>query len=198
MVFRTRITLFLRFLLSTALLAAGRPDLARCRNAAKRAAVPAVPQQATTVGQTPAAGESAAEKKKPKKVWTNDELQSVKGGVSVVGTPEKHKKQSNYTLGEADSAGLDVHQQQVQNYRNQIQQFREQIDAADKRIAQLKDFRAEDSSSSGGINLGKRYNMVPLEEQEKQLESRKKQLQAKIEALENEARKNGIEPGELR
>ncbi len=40
--------------------------------------------------------------------------------------------------------------------------------------------------------------MVPLEEQVKQLEGKKKELQTNIEDLENEARKNGIEPGELR
>jgi uncharacterized protein (UPF0335 family) len=42
------------------------------------------------------------------------------------------------------------------------------------------------------------YNMVPLTEQVKQLEDAKKQLQAQIEDIENEARKNGIAPGELR
>ena len=40
--------------------------------------------------------------------------------------------------------------------------------------------------------------MVPLDEQEKQLEAKKKQLLAAIEDLENQAKKEGIEPGELR
>jgi SMC interacting uncharacterized protein involved in chromosome segregation len=40
--------------------------------------------------------------------------------------------------------------------------------------------------------------MVPVEEQVKQLEDKKKQWQGKIEDLENEAHKNGIEPGDLR
>jgi hypothetical protein len=40
--------------------------------------------------------------------------------------------------------------------------------------------------------------MVPLDEQEKQLEAKKKQLLATIEDLENQAKKEGIEPGELR
>jgi uncharacterized protein (UPF0335 family) len=40
--------------------------------------------------------------------------------------------------------------------------------------------------------------MVPLEDQVKQLEAKKKQLQGQIDDLENEARKNGIDPGKLR
>ena len=49
-----------------------------------------------------------------------------------------------------------------------------------------------------GINPARGYNMVPLEEQVKKLEERNKQLQAKIQDLEYEAMKSGIEPGELR
>ena len=62
----------------------------------------------------------------------------------------------------------------------------------------MKNFKAEDSSPSGGINPNGRYIMVPLDEQVKQLEAKKKQLEANIEDLENQAKKEGIEPGELR
>jgi uncharacterized protein (UPF0335 family) len=37
-----------------------------------------------------------------------------------------------------------------------------------------------------------------LEDQIKQLEEKKKKLQGQIDDLENEARKNGIDPGKLR
>ena len=40
--------------------------------------------------------------------------------------------------------------------------------------------------------------MEPVADQVKQLEDAKKKLQAQIEDIENEARKSGIEPGELR
>jgi uncharacterized protein (UPF0335 family) len=58
--------------------------------------------------------------------------------------------------------------------------------------------KADNTSASGGIKMHQGYNMVPLNDQVKQLEDAKKQLQAQIEDIENEARKNGIEPGELR
>jgi uncharacterized protein (UPF0335 family) len=40
--------------------------------------------------------------------------------------------------------------------------------------------------------------MVPVEEQVKQLEDKKKKLQSKIDDIEVEARKNGIDSGDLR
>jgi uncharacterized protein (UPF0335 family) len=42
------------------------------------------------------------------------------------------------------------------------------------------------------------YSMTPVEDQVKQLEEKKKQIQAQIDALEDQARKNGFEPGQLR
>jgi chromosome segregation ATPase len=190
---RTRVSPPLQFILSAAILAAVFPRVARSQD-------PQAPKSAASQpAQAPATDESAAgEKKKPKKVWTNDELKSVKGGVSVVGDANKDTERPEYRYAGTNSNGMGVHQQQLESYRNQIQQCREQIEAADKRIAQLKDFKAEDTSASGGINMHQKYNMIPVEEQVKQLEGKKKQLQAKIEELENEARKNGIEPGELR
>jgi len=137
-------------------------------------------------------------KPKPKKVWTNDELKSVSGGVSVVGDTNATGTQSESKSAGKSSAGKDLHQKQIDNYRSQIEQLRGQIDAADKTIAQLKNFKGENATPSGGINPNHGYNMVPVEEQVKQLEDKKKQLQGKIDDLENEARKNGIDPGDLR
>lgn len=86
----------------------------------------------------------------------------------------------------------------MRQYREAIDQLRTQIGEAEARIAQLKNFKADNGSPGGGINPNHEYNMVPPEEQVKQLEARKKELEAKIEDLENQARKEGIDPGELR
>jgi DNA-binding protein YbaB len=149
---------------------------------------------------TPDKSKSAAtpETKKPKKVWTNDEIKSVKGGVSVVGDDDSSLRDSDSQESYQDYRGKSLHQQQVNNYRAQIQDMQRQIDAVDQRISQLKNFKGENTAPSGGINPNQGYNMVPLEDQVKQLEERKKQLKARIEDLENDAKKNGISPGELR
>jgi uncharacterized protein (DUF342 family) len=140
----------------------------------------------------------STEKKKPKKVWTNEEVGSLRGGVSVVGDGDSPAKKGGDSERVASTGGDEARQRQIQNYRKQIQQLRAQIDAADKRIVQLRNFKADGTDASSGINPNRGYNMVPLEEQVKQLEDKKKQLQAKIDDVENDARKNGIEPGELR
>jgi hypothetical protein len=177
------------------ILLGGVPCLAQSQDSS--ASAPAAAKPAPAPPATAKATPAAADKKKPKKVWTNDSVSSIPGGVSVVGdtnqgdAPQASRK-------EFSSGAEDVRQKQIAGYRDQIRQMQAQIDAADKRIAQLRNFKAEDTSPSGGINMNQRYNMVPLEDQVKQLEDKKKQLQAKIEDVENEARKNGIDSGDLR
>jgi chromosome segregation ATPase len=138
------------------------------------------------------------EKKKPKKIWTNDEVANLPGKVSVVGEANQGVEPRRKAGYDSSSHEGDSQKSQIDNYRQQIGELHNQIDAADQRIAQLKNFKGENNSPMGGINPNKGYNMVPLEDQIKQLEAKKKQLQAQIDELENDARKNGIDPGKLR
>jgi hypothetical protein len=158
---------------------------------AKPSATPADKSAATQDAQ------GTAEKKKPKKVWTNDEVATLPGEVSVVGEPNQGAE-NRPGPGRGSSSKGDGQQSQIDNYRQQISDLRSQIDAVDQRIAQLKDFKGENSSPTGGININKGYNMVPVEEQIKQLEAKKKKMLGQIDDVENEARKNGIDPGKLR
>jgi DNA repair exonuclease SbcCD ATPase subunit len=146
----------------------------------------------------PAQPPATAEKKKPKKVWTNDDLGSVKGKVSVVGEQSNSDDEQDGVKSYQAQQKEDVRQQQISMYRDQIQQLQGQIEATEQRINQLKNFKGENTSPNGGINPSHGYNMVPLADQVKQLEDRKKQLQAKIQDIETDAKKNGIEPGDLR
>jgi chromosome segregation ATPase len=142
--------------------------------------------------------QATPEKKKPKKVWTNDEVANLSGKVSVVGQANQAvepRRRAGYDSSSDEGNGQDS---QIDNYRQQIGEIHNQIDAADQRIAQLKNFKGENNSPTGGINPNKGYNMVPVGDQIKQLEAKKKKLQGQIDDLENEARKNGIDPGKLR
>lgn len=173
------------------------------------AAFPVISQAQDTTAGAPGTTTSAvptkpspapppAEKKKPKKVWTNDEISTVKGSVSVVGE-QNFSDADPVTKTPSHNTGQErLRQQQISYYRDQIQQLQGQIEAAGKRISQLRNFKGENTAPSGGINPSHGYNMVPLEDQVKQLEERKKQLQAKIQDVENDAKKNGLEPGDLR
>jgi hypothetical protein len=180
------------------------PCLAQTQDAAGGTADGNKPVATNTGAATAGKPSSPTEAKKPKKVWTNDELGSVKGAVSVVGDTssaagESSTKKAADPLDTAATQGdKEARQKQVEAYRGQIRQLQAQIDAADKRIAQLRNFKGENTGPAGGINPNQGYNMVPIEDQVRQLEDKKKQAQAKIDDVESDARKNGIEPGELR
>ena len=180
------------------LLAAAAVCSAQTQNPASKdttSAKPATPTDKTASKQDT---QATPEKKKPKKVWTNDEVKALPGEVSVVGEPDPSLKNRQKAQSDSSSGAGDYQNAQIENYRQQIAELRNQIDAADQRIAELKNFKGENSSPTGGINPHQGYNMVPLEDQVKQLEAKKKELQAQIDDLENEARKKGIDPGKLR
>jgi hypothetical protein len=153
--------------------------------------------QAPATARAPGGEKKPADGTKPKKIWTNDEVGSLKGDVSVVGTNRPAEGQS-HSGQNGTGAAADARRAKIVRYRAAIAELKKKIDAADQRITQYKNFKADDSSPNGGINPNRGYSMVPLDEQIKQLEEKKKQWLASIEDLENQAKKEGIEPGELR
>ena len=174
-----------------ALILASAPSAALAQSSDPGSAPQPAPQTKTQDPKT-------AQKKKPPKVWTNEEIESVHGGVSVVGSEGEQESKNPAVKPEKKEQEESAKHALVERYRRQIQELHAQIDAADRKIAQLKAFKGENTTPSGGINPYQGYNMVPPEEQVKQLEEQKKRVQGKIEDLENEARKNGIDPGDLR
>jgi hypothetical protein len=158
------------------------------------------PPAAKTTDATgqPADKDSAKDKKKPKKVWTEDDISKVGGNISVVGDssssgPAKSSPQSGGASSDNATQG-----NQLEYYRDQLRQLQTQLDVTDKKISDLRNFKADNSSASGGINPNHGYSMTPIPDQIKQLEDKKKQIQDKIDAVTDEARKNGIEAGQLR
>lgn len=174
-----------------ALMLAAAPGLARAQSSDPGSASKPATQTKPQDPNTP-------QKKKPPKVWTNEEIESVQGGVSVVGSASEKPAKDPAEKQEKKEQEKDAKHALVERYQRQIRELRAQTDAADRKIAQLKSFKGENGSPSGGINPYQGYNMVPPEEQVKQLEEQKKQLQAKIDDLERDAYKNGIDPGDLR
>jgi chaperonin cofactor prefoldin len=131
-----------------------------------------------------------ADTKKPKKVWTNENLSDAAGSVSVVGDA-KTKPKPNGVKPANDAY--------VASVRKQLEKLQKQIEDVDKQIADLQNFTAGDSSNNAsGIKLHKSYNREPIEVQIRTLENKRKDSQAQIEALLDEARKKGVEPGQLR
>src|SRR5271169_5094621 len=121
-----------------------------------------------------------ADTKKPKKVWTNDDIPSAKGGVSVVGdTKSKAKPASSKP---ADSS-------YIASVRKQLDKWNGEISDIDKQLVDLKNFSSgEPSTTASGIKLNKSYEREPIEVQMRALQDKKKDLESKIDALVDEAR----------
>jgi chaperonin cofactor prefoldin len=130
-----------------------------------------------------------ADAQKPKKVWTNDDVKAA-GPVSVVGNPKSKPK---------TSAPKTVNDSYVASVRKQLEKLQKQIADIDKQLTDLKNFSEGDpSNNASGIKLNKSYDREPIEVQMRALQDQKKDLQAQVDALLDEARKKGVEPGQLR
>ena len=68
----------------------------------------------------------------------------------------------------------------------------------DKQIADLKSFSKGETPGANGMQLHKGYSTEPIDDQVRKLEEKKKSLAAKMDAVLDAARKQGIEPGQLR
>jgi chaperonin cofactor prefoldin len=145
----------------------------------------APPSAAPTQGAAP-----PAEAKKPKKVWTNEDIPSTTGAVSVVGDG-KSKPQP--------ASSKPANAQYVASVRKQLDKLQGQITDIDKQLVDLKNFSAgEPSTSASGIKLNKNYERAPIEVQIRALQSQKKGLESKIDDLLDEARKKGVDSSQLR
>jgi hypothetical protein len=156
---------------------------------------PAAPSAATGTPQSssqPHGDTKPSDLKQPKKTWTNDNLSDAKGAVSVVGDLQGGSKAKAHSARPADA-------QYVASLRKQLEKLTAQISDADKQIADLTNFaKGGSSTSAGGLKLGKGYNREPVEVQIRAFAEKRKDLQSKMDALLDEARKRGVEPGQLR
>ena len=139
-------------------------------------------------------------KTKPKKVWTNDDVSNVggDGAISVVGKAgggDSNPASNNF---QKTAPGSSTRDKQAAAYRDRLHQLNNQLETINKKILELRNFKADNTSPSGGINMHHRYDMTPIEDQVKELEEKKKQIQTQIDAVEDQARKNGFEAGQLR
>ena len=162
--------------------------LARAQNPASSQQPP--PPPASDPAGSAQASASDPNTKKEKKVWTDENLSDVKGPVSVVGGKEAGK--SKRAPGKTADAAY------VADVRKKLEKLRGDFDAADQQIAKLRQFNEGEPVGTSDREWRKGYNMQPVGQQIQALEAKKKDIQGKIDALLDEARKKGVEPGQLR
>ena len=155
---------------------------------------PAATQQPSTTSAPPPQAQAApVANAKSDKVWTNDEIDTLRNnqGVSVVGnrTPQNASAKSKGYSMEKDPAW----------YRRQLAPLRAEIEKLDGQIEQTKAFlsgeKVNDQPASYHAYFGVPGNP---QNQLKQMEAKRQADQSKIDDLLDRARHNGIEPGALR
>ena len=145
------------------------------------AASPAPPSATKTTAGKDQSGVAnpATNKKKPKKVWTDEEISSVGGKISIVG--EQNSSNRSYR---APDSPRSRESQEATSYRQRLAPLRRQIDDLDREIQEMK-------NAKGSV----REN---IESQVQIREDKRKRIQAQINEIEEEARRRGIGPGDLR
>ena len=124
----------------------------------------------------------------PKKVWTNDNLSEASKKISVVGNKSDQKYPLTKT---ADPAT-------VEKIRKELIKLQGQVDDIKKQLAIYKEFQEGEAVSTSGYQVDKGYGRIPVEQQIIMLEKKKKDLESQIDEQLDEARKKGIDPGQLR
>ena len=125
-----------------------------------------------------------------KKVWTNDDLHGGRSEVSVVGNKRNQNEYVRPAL-TADSAT-------ISRIRKNLAKLNTDLDNTNRRLADLKKFEAGEEVKDPGRQINKGLNHTPPDQQITQLEASRNKIEAQIDDLLDEARKKGIDPGQLR
>jgi hypothetical protein len=134
----------------------------------------------------------SAESKKTKKVWTNDDL----GGGSGPEVSEARSAKDGQTA--KSTNGKTASTQEIASFRKQLANLQTQLVSIDKQIADFKNFSKGEAPGANGLDLHKRYTTEPIDEQVRKLEEKRKKVAAQMDTVLDNARKRGVEPGQLR
>jgi len=125
-----------------------------------------------------------------KKVWTNEDLAGHKGGVSVVGD----KRNQLYHMGSAQTADAAT----AARIKQSLEKLQTRLDDVTEKLKSYKEFQSGEPVSKGERDLSKGYSRTPVDQKMAQLLDKKKELEGQISDLLDEARKKGVDPGQLR
>lgn len=156
----------------------------------------------------PSAGQTQTPKtKKEKKVWSNEDLEELRGKVhlSVIGQPPTEAPAGSGeqpVAADSEKSGARteryVRAKDPKWYSEQVAALRAEIDRIDGESHRLREFRASARTSQGGLVLGQSNIPLNPENQIQQLEAQRREVQRQIDALEDQARRNDIAPGAIR
>lgn len=147
------------------------------------------PAQKADATQTPGSGASSDSTSSPKKVWTNEDLPTGKNGVSVVGDKRNKAYHSGSTQNPNPTAAY---------FKKELDRLQGQLADVNSKLKTYKEFQEGEAVSKGERDMSKAYSRTPVDQQMQKLTTKKKELETQIGDLLDDARKRGIDPGDLR
>ena len=175
-----------RFFWAYLLFAIFLPSCAAQGPASQPPPAPSQPDPVSTTA-TPPAQAPTQTGGKVKKIWTNDDIKGA-GQVSVVGD----KRNQEYHMTKSAEPGT------VESYRSKLQKLQAKLDDVKKQLTAFEDFEQGKASPDSGRDVSHGYKRTPVDQQIARLTTQKGDLESQIDALFREARKNGIESGQLK
>lgn len=148
-----------------------------------------------------AARQANAQKDKPKAkhVYTDDNLSSIHGTISVVGDGSSRGSEGNGNSGEnSNPAGRAAGTNSEAYWRSRARAIKEQIASTDQQIADVKAEIAKQGPTSFDPSSGLSQGVIIIHDRNaevKQLEDRKRSLENQLDELGDEARKAGADSG---
>jgi hypothetical protein len=142
---------------------------------------------------SPALGQET-QTSKPKKVWTNDELKQIRSE----GTPGTQGTASANGLSQAKTDEQYRREKDPHWYVKQLHPLQKELVTVEQNLRSLSEARRSGKGGTSSVNLDQLEEGVTTEEQLKIFQTRRAQLLNHIDDLEEQARHNGIEAGELR
>ncbi|HEY4709490.1 MAG TPA: hypothetical protein VIH46_04930 [Candidatus Acidoferrales bacterium] len=148
-----------------------------------------------------AARQAKAQKDKPKAthVYTDDNLSSIHGTISVVGDGSSRGAAGNGNSAEDATAGAPAAGNNSEAYwRSRARAIKDQISQTDQQIADVKAEIAKQGAASFDPSAGLSQGVIIIHDRNaevKQLEDRKRSLENQLDELGDEARKAGADSG---
>ena len=169
----------------------------------QQSSAPAQAQPEQKKADTPAdaAKKPEKEKPKPKKVYTEEDMSSLKGGVSVVGDGNAGAGGTRQSTGNTKPGVVPMSGQDEDYWRGKARAILDAMAATDQEIAKTKDEIKKYGNDGFDAQSGRKDNVVYIESRSgklQQLEKRKADLEKKMDDLQEEGRKAGAQPSWFR
>lgn len=134
-------------------------------------------------------------KKDDKRVWTNDDLQR------LAARPLANLPASTASDQSAQTSPVERHYVRAKDpkwYVSQLKPLQTKVEKIDSQLRSLRQARKDGRGTTGAVALDQDAEGITTDAQIQILEQQRKQLLLQIDDLEDQARRNGLDPGAVR